>query len=58
MQVGLLYDEQSLQGALDIIRDWTNDDREMLRQKVQMETKLRINHLNINQQHVIFMRGD
>lgn len=32
--VGLLYDEQSLQGALDIIRDWTNDDREMLRQKV------------------------
>lgn len=29
--VGLLYDEKSLKGALDIIRDWTNDDREMLR---------------------------
>ncbi|KAG0564717.1 hypothetical protein M758_8G129000 [Ceratodon purpureus] len=29
--VGLLYDEQSLQGALEIIRDWTNDEREMLR---------------------------
>lgn len=34
MQVGLLYDEESLKGALDIIRDWTNDDREMLRNEV------------------------
>ena len=34
LQVGLLYDEQSLKGALDIIRDWTNDEREMLRKEV------------------------
>lgn len=32
--VGLLYDEQSLKGALDIIHDWTNEDRDMLRHKV------------------------
>lgn len=34
VQVGLLYDEQSLHGALDIIRDWTNDERRMLRNEV------------------------
>lgn len=32
--VGLLYDEQSLQGALDIIHDWTNEDRDMLHHTV------------------------
>ncbi|KAG0614520.1 hypothetical protein M758_6G183700 [Ceratodon purpureus] len=29
--VGLLYDEQSLKGAMEIIRDWTNEERQMLR---------------------------
>lgn len=33
-QVGLLYDEQSLKNCLDIIRDWSNDDRESLRRAV------------------------
>jgi glutamate--cysteine ligase len=32
--VGLLYDEESLQGALDIIGDWTVRERAMLRRKV------------------------
>ncbi|KAL2623476.1 hypothetical protein R1flu_003681 [Riccia fluitans] len=32
--VGLLYDEESLQGALDIIQDWTEGERDMLRKKV------------------------
>ena len=34
MQVGLLYDKESLQGALDIISDWTEKERAMLRLKV------------------------
>lgn len=33
-QVGLLYDEQSLKNCLDIIRDWSNDDRGFLRKEV------------------------
>jgi glutamate--cysteine ligase len=36
MQVGLLYDEESLQGALDIIDDWTVRERAMLRRKVSL----------------------
>ncbi|XP_024360231.1 glutamate--cysteine ligase A, chloroplastic isoform X2 [Physcomitrium patens] len=32
--VGLLYDEQSLKNCLDIIRDWSNDDRGFLRKEV------------------------
>eukprot|EP00245_Coleochaete_scutata_P003166 TRINITY_DN14555_c0_g2_i1.p1 TRINITY_DN14555_c0_g2~~TRINITY_DN14555_c0_g2_i1.p1 ORF type:complete len:569 (+),score=100.23 TRINITY_DN14555_c0_g2_i1:68-1708(+) len=32
--VGLFYDEQSLQGALDIISDWTEGERAMMRNKV------------------------
>ncbi|KAG0588091.1 hypothetical protein KC19_2G215400 [Ceratodon purpureus] len=31
---GILYDEESLQGALDIISDWTEKERAMLRNKV------------------------
>ncbi|RVX09209.1 Glutamate--cysteine ligase, chloroplastic [Vitis vinifera] len=33
-QVGILYDEVSLQNALDIIADWTLEERQMLRNKV------------------------
>jgi len=33
-QVGLLYDEDSLQSVLDMTADWTNDEREILRNKV------------------------
>jgi gamma-glutamylcysteine synthetase len=33
-QVGLLYDEVSLQNVLDLIADWTMEEREMLRNKV------------------------
>ncbi len=29
--VGLLYDKQSLDAAYDMVRDWTNEDREYLR---------------------------
>ncbi|KZV31544.1 glutamate--cysteine ligase, chloroplastic [Dorcoceras hygrometricum] len=32
--VGLLYDEVSLQNVLDMIADWTPEEREMLRNKV------------------------
>eukprot|EP00271_Cylindrocystis_brebissonii_P007545 TRINITY_DN21110_c0_g1_i1.p1 TRINITY_DN21110_c0_g1~~TRINITY_DN21110_c0_g1_i1.p1 ORF type:complete len:524 (+),score=72.10 TRINITY_DN21110_c0_g1_i1:223-1794(+) len=32
--VGLLYDKESLQGALDLVADWTGDERRMLRRKV------------------------
>nr|XP_051183831.1 glutamate--cysteine ligase B, chloroplastic-like [Lolium perenne] len=32
--VGLLYDEESLQGILDMTGDWTKEEREMLRRKV------------------------
>jgi len=32
----LLYDEESLQGALDIISDWTEKERAMLREKVSV----------------------
>jgi gamma-glutamylcysteine synthetase len=35
--VGLLYDEESLQGALDIIGDWTIRERAMLRRKVPQQ---------------------
>lgn len=32
--VGILYDEDSLQSVLDMTYDWTNEEREMLRNKV------------------------
>ncbi|KAJ8432322.1 hypothetical protein Cgig2_014309 [Carnegiea gigantea] len=32
--VGLLYDKDSLQSVLDMTADWTNEEREMLRNKV------------------------
>ncbi|KAH9318664.1 hypothetical protein KI387_020433 [Taxus chinensis] len=32
--VGLLYDETSLQTVLDLTRDWTKEERQMLRNKV------------------------
>ncbi|GAQ88958.1 glutamate-cysteine ligase [Klebsormidium nitens] len=34
MWVGLLYDEESLQGCLDLISDWTTGEMQMLRDKV------------------------
>jgi glutamate--cysteine ligase len=34
VQVGLLYDEESLQSILDMTFDWTKEEREMLRRKV------------------------
>jgi glutamate--cysteine ligase len=34
---GLLYDDESLQGAFDIINDWTEKERAMLRNKVPKE---------------------
>ena len=33
-QVGLLYDEDSLQAVVDMTYDWTKEEREMLRNKV------------------------
>jgi gamma-glutamylcysteine synthetase len=33
-QVGLLYDDDSLQAILDLTADWTPAEREMLRNKV------------------------
>lgn len=33
-QVGLLYDEVSLQNVLDLTADWTEEERQMLRNKV------------------------
>lgn len=34
LQVGLLYDEESLQSIMDMTFDWTKEEREMLRRKV------------------------
>lgn len=34
LQVGILYDEASLQSVLDMTSDWTAEEREMLRNKV------------------------
>lgn len=39
-QVGLLYDEVSLQNVLDMIADWTMEEREMLRNKVITNMRL------------------
>lgn len=36
-QVGLLYDEVSLQNVMDIIADWTPEERQMLRNKVNVD---------------------
>ena len=36
VQVGLLYDEESLQSILDMTFDWTKEEREMLRRKVSV----------------------
>jgi len=35
-QVGLLYDEDSLQSVLDMTADWTSEERQMLRNKVTL----------------------
>ena len=32
--MGLLYDKEALQGALDLVSDWTAGERSMLRRKV------------------------
>jgi gamma-glutamylcysteine synthetase len=37
-QVGLLYDEDSLQSVLDMTADWTSEERQMLRNKVTQNT--------------------
>lgn len=34
LQVGLLYDEVSLQNVLDMTNDWTAEERQMLRNEV------------------------
>lgn len=34
LQVGLLYDEVSLQNVLDMTSDWTSEERQMLRTEV------------------------
>lgn len=53
LQVGLLYDETSLQNVLDMTADWTREERQMLRNKVD-PLKIKIsclwvffNHCNI-----------
>lgn len=33
-QVGLLYDDESLRSIIDMIADWTSNEREMLRRQV------------------------
>ena len=37
-QVGLLYDEDSLQSVLDMTADWTSEERQVLRNKVTQNT--------------------
>ncbi|KAK3159916.1 hypothetical protein QOZ80_1BG0052730 [Eleusine coracana subsp. coracana] len=34
--VGLLYDDESLSSVIDMITDWTNEEREMLRRQVPL----------------------
>ncbi|CAH2078193.1 unnamed protein product [Thlaspi arvense] len=49
--VGLLYDEESLQTVLDMISDWTPEEREMLRTQVPI-TGLKTNFRYGSLQHV------
>ncbi|GJN37914.1 hypothetical protein PR202_gb26914 [Eleusine coracana subsp. coracana] len=35
-RVGLLYDDESLSSVIDMITDWTNEEREMLRRQVPL----------------------
>lgn len=37
-QVGILYDEVSLQNVLDLTADWTPEERQLLRNKVMLNT--------------------
>lgn len=37
LQVGLLYDDESLQSIIDMTADWTKEEREMLRRKVSQD---------------------
>lgn len=41
-QVGILYDEGSLQSVLDMTSDWTAEERDMLRNKVIYPYSLKI----------------
>lgn len=34
LQVGLLYDDESLRTITDMIADWTSNERDMLRRQV------------------------
>lgn len=36
-QVGLLYDEISLQNVVDMTADWTREERQMLRNAVKYQ---------------------
>lgn len=47
IQVGLLYDEVSLQSLLDITADWTPEERQMLRNKVIWTPMYYLMQLNV-----------
>jgi len=38
LQVGLLYDDESLRCITDMIADWISEERDMLRRKVSYRT--------------------
>lgn len=40
-QVGLLYDEVSLHNVLDMIGDWSTEDRQYLRNQVTKNNKIK-----------------
>jgi len=51
-QVGLLYDEVSLQNVVDMIADWTPEDIQKLRDMVMKNTTTRIYFVKRNEMHI------
>ncbi|XP_056174221.1 glutamate--cysteine ligase, chloroplastic [Syzygium oleosum] len=59
--VGLLYDEVSLQNVLDMIADWTPEERQMLRNKVPktgLKTPFRDGYLRHLAEYVVQLAKD
>lgn len=48
-QVGILYDEVSLQNVLDLTADWTPEERQLLRNKVMLNRTRQSPFFNVNE---------
>nr|POE97934.1 glutamate--cysteine ligase, chloroplastic [Quercus suber] len=56
-EVGLLYDEVSLQNVLEMISDWTSEERQMLRDKDGLERRSLMESVYLNELAEIFATG-